>query len=188
MASGRSVYYAKKSVALTNPITNDSIFLQSDSSALAAYVSAYQAALVGGTSNLDGKSFYVRATGKVTTGTSSTLIVTLYYATAARTAITYNGTGVSTTGATLTTGAIGTTSGNWMIEATFLWDYTSKQLNGYFDTLSSPTPTLAAPAVTTQITTVDLSVPGPGFVVGAHFGSTNASNVVSLSELELEVM
>jgi hypothetical protein len=188
MASGRSVYVAKKAATLTNPITNDSIFLQSDSSALAAFVSAYQGGLVGGTSNLDGKAFYVRATGKVTTGTSSTLIGTLYYATASRTAITFNGTGVSSTGATFTTGAIATTSGNWMIEATFLWDFTSKQLNGYFDTLSSPTPTLAAPAVTTQLTSIDLSLPGAGFVMGAHFGSTNASNVVSLSEFILEVM
>lgn len=188
MASGRSVYTAKKSVALTNPITNDSIFLQSDSSSWAAYVSAYQGGLVGGTSNIDGKPFYVRASGKVTTGTSSTLIVTIYYATAARTAITYNGTGVSTTGVTVTTGSIATSNGNWFLDATFLWDYTSKQLNGFFEVLSSPTPTYGALAAATQITTVDLSVPGPGFVVGAHFGSTNASNVVTLSEFVLEVM
>jgi len=188
MASGRSVYVAKKAAALTNPITNDSIFLQTDSSSLSAFVSAYQEGMVSGQSGLDGKAFYVRATGKVTTGTSSTLIVTLYYSPTARTSITFNGTGVSTTGATLTSGAIATASGNWMIEATFLWDFKSQQLNGYFDTLSSPTPTLAAPAVTTQLTTIDLSVPGPGFIVGAHFGSTNASNVVTLSEFILEVM
>jgi len=188
MASGRSVYPAKKSVALTNPLTNDSIFLQSDSSALASYVSAYQEGLVGGTSGLDGKPFYVRACGKVTTGASSTLIVTLYYATAARTAITYNGTGVSSTGVTVTTGSIATTSGNWILEAEFLWDFTSKQLNGQFWGFSSPTPTVISPTVTTQLTTVDLSIPGPGFVVGAHFGTTGAANVVTLSEFVLEVM
>lgn len=188
MASGRSVYIAKKAVPITNALTNDSIFLQSDSSSLAAYVSAYQGGLVSGTSLLDGKAFYVRATGKVTTGASSTVIVTLWYSPTARTSITYNGTGVLTTGVTLTTGAIATTSGNWMLEAEFLWDSVSKQLNGVFTGLSSPTPTVVSPTAATQLTSVDLSVPGPGFMVGTHFGTTGAANVNNLTEFVLEVM
>ena len=188
MARASSVYRAKRATALTNPLTNDSIFLQADNSALTAYVSAYQGGMVAGTSLLDGRPFYVRASGKVTTGASSTLIVTIYYSAAASAAIAYNTTGVSTTGVTLTTGSIATTSGNWMLEAEFLWDYTSKQLNGVFTGLSSPTPTVATAAAATQITAVDLSVPGPGFTCGCHFGTTGAANVCTLSEFVLEVM
>lgn len=188
MAQGNTVYVAKKAATIVNALTNDSIFLQSENSSYAAFVSAYQGGGSAGTSNLDGKAFYVRASGKVTTGTASTLIVTVYYATTAKTAITYNGTGVSTTGCTVTTGSISTASGNWDLEAEFVWDYTSKQLNGQFWGFSSPTPTVISPTACTQITSVDLSVPGPGFVCGAHFGSTNAGNVVTLSEFMLEVL
>jgi hypothetical protein len=188
MARASTVYKAKKANTLTNPLTNDSIFVQSDNTSLSAFVSAYQGGMVAGTSLLDGRPFYVRASGKVTTGASSTFIATIYYSTAASTSITYNGTGVSTTGVTLTSGAISTTSGNWMLEAEFIWDYTSKQLNGWFSGLSSPTPTAVANTAATQITTVDLSVPGPGFICGCHFGTTGAANVATLSEFVLEVM
>lgn len=188
MANSSSVYTAKRATALTNPLSTDSIFLQADNSAKSAFVSAYQEGMVGGTSGIDGKPFYVRACGKVTTGASSTLIVTIYYSTAASSSVTYNGTGVSTTGVTVTTGAIATTSGNWILEAEFLWDYTSKQLNGQFWGFSSPTPTVISPTVTTQLTSVDLSVPGPGFIVGTHFGTTGAANVNTLTEFMLEVM
>jgi hypothetical protein len=188
MARAGTVYRAKKANTIVNALTNDSIFLSSDNTAISAYVSLYQGGMVSGTSLLDGRPIYVRASGKVTTGASSTLIVTLYYSAAAAGAITYNGTGVSTTGVTLTTGSIATTSGNWMLEAEFLWDFTSKQLNGVFSGLSSPTPTVAAPAAATQITAVDLSIPGPGLVCGCHFGTTGAANVATLSEFVAEVM
>lgn len=188
MARAGTVYTAKKANTLTNPLTNDSIFVSSDNTALPAYISLYLGGMVAGTSKLDGRPVYVRASGKVTTGASSTLIVTLYYSATVTTATTYNGTGVSTTGVTLTTGSIATTSGNWMLEAEFLWDYTSKQLNGVFTGLSSPTPTVATPTAATQITSVDLSVPGPGLVCGCHFGTTGAANVATLSEFVAEVM
>jgi hypothetical protein len=188
MPRGSTVYTAKKAATLTNPITNDSIFLQSENSAFAAFVSAYQGALVGGSSNLDGSSIYIRASGKVTTGTSSTLIVTLYYSAAAKTAITYNGTGVTATASTFTSAAYATTSGNWMLETTLVWDYTSKTMGGYFVSTCGPTPVIAGPTVVTALTTVDLSLPGCGFALGAHFGSTNASNVATLSQFTLEVM
>lgn len=188
MARGSTVYTAKKAAALTNPLTNDSIFLQTDNSAFAAFVSAYQGALAGGSSNLDGGSIFIRASGKVTTGTSSTLIVTLYYSAAAKTAITFNGTGVTATASTFTSAAYATTSGNWMLESTFVWDYTSLKMNGYFVSTSGPTPVIAGPTVIAQLTAVDLSLPGCGFALGAHFGSTNASNVVTLSNFTLEVL
>ena len=188
MARGSTVYTAKKAATIVNALTNDNIFLQSDNSAFAAFVSAYQGGMVGGTSNLDGKSIYIRASGKVTTGASSTLIVTLYYSAAAKTAILYNGTGVTATASTFTSAAYATTTGNWMLETTFVWDYTSLKMNGYFISTSGPTQVIAGPTVVAQLTAVDLSLPGCGFALGAHFGSTNAGNIATLSEFALEVL
>ena len=188
MGNANTVYTAKKAATLANPLTNDSIFLQSENSAYAAFVSAYQSGLVGGTSGIDGKMIRVRAVGKVTTGASSTLIVTLYYSAAAKTAITYNGTGVTATAATFTSAAYATTTGNWSLEYDFVWDYTSLKANGYFIAISGPTPVIAGPTVVAQLTSVDLSLPGAGFVCGAHFGTTGATNVATLSEFTLEVL
>lgn len=188
MASGRSVYPAKRAATITNALTNDSIFLQSENSAFASFVSAAQSAGGPGVSLLDGKSIQVRATGKVVTGASSTLIVTFYYSAAAKTAITYNGTGITATAATFTSAAYATTNGNWLLEADFVWDYTSLKLNGRFRAISGPTPVVVADTVVTQLTAVDLSLPGAGFVCGAHFGTTSATNVVTLSEFVLEVV
>lgn len=187
LANAESAYVAKRASALTNPITNDSIFVQADNSTLSAFVSI-PGDFVSGTSRLDGKCIYVRASGKVITGASSTLITTLWFSPTARTSITFNGTGVATTGATHTSGAFATTSGNWFLEAVFTWDITSKILGGSFDAFSSATPSVTATTVCTAVTAVDLSVPGPGFLCGAHFGTSNAANIVSLSEFILEVL
>jgi len=188
MARGSSVYVAKKAATIVNALTNDSIFLQSENSAFAAFVSSYQGALAGGSSSLDGSSIYIRASGKVTTGASSTLIVTLYYSAAAKTAITYNGTGVTALGSTFTSSAYATTTGNWMLETVMVWDYTSLKMNGYFISTSGPTPTIAGPSAVAQQTAIDWSLPGCGFVLGSHFGTTGAANVVTLSQFTLEVM
>jgi len=187
MGNANTVYTAKRAATLANPVTNDSIFLQADNSAFASFVSAYQSGLVGGTSAIDGKLIKVRASGKVTTGASSTLIATLYYSAAAKTAITYNGTGVTATAATFTSAAYATTTGNWLLEADFVWDYTSLKMNGRFRAISGPTPVVVADTVVAQLTSVDLSLPGAGFVCGVHFGTSNASNVATLSEFVLEV-
>lgn len=188
MGTANTVYTAKKAATIVNALTNDSIFLQSDNSAYAAFVSAYQSAAGPGVSLLDGGAFRVRASGKVTTGASSTLIVTLYYSAAAKTAILYNGTGVTATAATFTSAAYATTTGNWLLEADFVWDYTSLKMNGRFRAISGPTPVVVGDTVVAQLTAVDLSLPGCGFVCGAHFGTTGATNVATLSNFSLEVL
>jgi hypothetical protein len=189
LASNDAVYVAKRATALTNPITNDSIFLSADSAAFSAFV-PIQDDIVLGTPRLNSRVWYARASGRVTTGTTSTLIATIYYSPTARTSLTYNGTGVSSTGATFTSGNFSTTSGNWFIEAMFTWDITSKVLGGYFAAFSSATPSISAETVCTNQTSVDLTNianPGPGLIVGAHFGTGNAANVVTLDEFLLEV-
>ncbi len=178
---------AKRAAVLANPITNDSIFLTADSASFAA-ATFLQGDGSPGLSSLDGGVVVVKASGKVTVKTSSTLFLTLYYSAAARTAITYNGTGVSSLG-TVTSGSMTAPySTSWFLQATMIWDYTSLIMNGYFQTLAGPTPTFTASAVTTQVTAADWSLPGAGFVMGAHLGSGNAASTVTLSNHSLEVL
>jgi hypothetical protein len=186
LANANTTYLAKRSTPLTNP-TSATIFLQADNAALAAFV-AIPEDFVLGTPRPNVLSFRVRAIGRVITGASSTLISTLYYSPTARTAITTGTTGVATTGATHTSGAFATTSGNWFLTATYTWDPVSKILGGYFDAFSSGTPSVTATTVCTAVTAADLSISGPGFVVGATFGTGNAANIATLSELSLEVL
>lgn len=187
MGNSSSTYVAKRASVLSNPLTNPSIFLSADNASYASFV-AIPGQQASGTSALDGKDIYVRATGKITTGTSATLTLALYYATAARTAITYNGTGVSSLVAPSATAAFATASGNWSLETVLCWDITSQLLSGYYTLYSSATPAITAPTVTSQLTAVDFSQPGVGFVLGAKTSATNASNTVSLSEFILEVL
>jgi len=197
MSTATSSYVAKKASALGNPITNDSIFVQSDNSARSSFVSLYQ--LVEGTGTIQPPvvSFYVRATGRYTTGASSTLLVTLYYSTGAQSSITYNGTGVTAMTPTFTTTAL-SGSQNWDLECNLFWDYTSKVLNGYYWACfpaSTTTCQITAQTTITAVTGVDLTtlstatpVGGPGLILGAHFGTSNASNTVTLSEFIAEVL
>lgn len=198
MATVTTTYTAKKATALTNPLTNDSIFVQSDNSAKSAFVSLYQLVQGAGVVYPAVLSFYVRAAGLVTTGTSSTLIVKLYYSTGASGSTTFNGTGVTATTVTFTSGAIATASQNWQIDANLYWDFTSKVLNGSFTTVnpaSATTCQVTAQTAITSLTTIDLTalssaapIGGPGLILGAHFGSTNAGNVVTLSEFSAGVI
>lgn len=198
MATVTTTYTAKKATALTNPLTNDSIFVQSDNSAKSAFVSLYQLVQGAGVAYPAVLSFYVRAAGLVTTGTSSTLIVKLYYSTGASGSTTFNGTGVTATTVTFTSGAIATASQNWQIDANLYWDFTSKVLNGSFTTVnpaSATTCQVTAQTAITSLTTIDLTalssaapIGGPGLILGAHFGSTNAGNVVTLSEFSAGVI
>lgn len=186
MASNDAVYVAKRATALTNPITNDSIFLSADSASFSSFV-ALENDIVSGTARQNARVYYVRASGIVITGTSSTLIVDFFYSPTARTSITYNGTGVSASLATHTSGAFATASGNWWLEATLTWDSVSKILGGKYEAFSSATPSVTATTVCTNVTAVDLTIPGAGIICGAHFGSTNASNIVTMTEFLAEV-
>lgn len=188
MPNSTNSYIAKRASVLTNPLTNDSIFLSADSASFSSFVGVPGDGSPG-LSTLDGGVFSVKASGKVSAVSTSTLILTLYYSAAARTAITYNGTGVTSTGATITSASMtGPYKTNWYLNATFIWDYASLLLNGFFSSVTGPTPALGAAAVTTQLTAVDLSLPGAGFVMGAHLGSSNAASTVTLSNFSLEVL
>lgn len=184
----RSTYQAKRASVLTNPITNDSIFLSADSASFAAFVGIPGAASAG-VSLIDGCQFRIRASGKVKVVTTSTLLCQFYYSAAARTAITYNGTGVTAMGNVITFASMTAPySTNWSMDGVFQWDYASLILNGQGGGLGGPVPAILATTVFTQATAVDLSLPGAGFVIGAHLGSSNASSTVTLSNFTLEVL
>jgi hypothetical protein len=186
--SATSIYTAKRAATIVNALTNDNIFLQADNSAYSAFVSPMLLAGGSGLSSLDGVPFYLRASGKVVTSVSSTLIVSLYFATAARTSITYNATGVAVLTGAMTTGTYATASGNWWMYYELIWDTKSLVLTGSYRNLNSLTPTLVAETAIANQTAVDLTVPGNGFIAGAHFGTTGAGNIATLSNFELGVL
>lgn len=75
--------------------------------------------------NFDGFPFKLRIVGKVTTGAS--LNVTVAIQQGATTTVT-SGNTIATTGAV----AVNSTSANFFLEATLLWDGVTGKLNGYF--------------------------------------------------------
>lgn len=184
----RSTYQAKRASVLTNPITNDSLFLSADNAAYSAFVTVPGDGGPG-LSSLDGCQFRLRASGKVNVVTTSTLLAQFYYSANARTAITYNQTGVSALGNVITFASMTAPyKSNWSMDAILQWDYTSLILNGQGGGLGGPTPAILASAVFTQLTAVDLSLPGAGFMLGVHLGTGNATSTVTLSNFSLEVL
>lgn len=180
MANQGSVFKAKRATSQTNP-TSATVFKQADNSALAANI------LIPGDSRLQGQKFRVRASGRVTGGTTTNFTPRIQYSSAA------NGSGAATSAnntavAAATARAFNTLSGTWSIEGDFIWDSTSAKLNGAFWALNGSTATLDALAATTAVSTVDLSVSGVGFVVDALFSATNASNTCTLDDFSLEVL
>ena len=177
MAGNDSIYTAKKAASLVLTGTSAGMFLQSDNS---AKIPAVYFPTVVPPSGTGGASFVVRAWGRWSTGTSGTALATLYYGTSITAAS-------NTSIAALSARTVATT-GNWMIEAKLVWDSVSAKLNGVFWGVNGDTPTIDSLAVTTQKTSVDLSVAGNGLGIGVTFGTANASNTANLEGFSLEVL
>lgn len=129
---------------------------------------------------MDGRPFILRAVGIVTGGTTTNLTINLDY-------------GLSDTPATnltiFTSGAIAvnSVSGNWFLEAYFVWDNISKKIQGIGygmvnNVVVAQAALVAAPA------TVDLSVEGLGFTVTATFSASHANNAAKLTSFEIELL
>lgn len=187
MASASSIYVAKKASTLADPSTA-AIFLQSDNSALAAFVALPRAAQ-STTSLVDGAPFYVRASGTITIGSAgtSTFLPGLYYSAAARTQITVvSGNLVAGTASTALTA-----SGKfpWFVEYVGVWDSTSKALGGYYDQYVAIASGTTTQAVTINLlSSIDLTTDGAGFVCGCTMGTSRAGTVVTLKQFILEVI
>lgn len=176
MANANTCYRAKAAANLANPITNAVPFVTSQSATVAA---AVYFPIVSGTTSA---AFRVVARGRSTTGTSGNSAVSLQF-------------GNSVSAATNTIVAAPTTQTNaancvWLIDAIFTWDATKKQLEGTFYAINGSTVNRTTDAATTTVTAVDLSTGAAGncIVAAGLFGTSNASNVMFLDELALEVL
>lgn len=128
---------------------------------------------------LDRRPFIVRAAGRVTTGASLTFRPRLYW-------------GISSTIGSNTMIADGgavtvaTTSSNWMLECSLLWDSTSLVLNGMQRGFNHTT-IVALAVISSQITAVDpTGSTAVGFTVTGLHGTSNTSNAAYLDYLEIQ--
>lgn len=139
---------------------------------------------ITGNDTYDGHPFKVRVAGKVFTGASSTLIVKLYEVPAATitagTQSTIGGDHLVFTSPTITafTGA-----GSFVYEAEFIWDSTSKALNGQ-TTVNLSNGTFTALAGTSAL--ASLGVGDLNFIPSFTFGTANAGNFVQLTEFVID--
>lgn len=194
MPNSTSVYIAKKAAALSNPLTNPSVFLQSDNSSWAAFVAIQSAVAVAGTSLIDGVPFRLRASGRVVVGSGGTSTFTpgLYYISASvRTTVASPASGTQIAG-TASTALSASTTYPWMIEATCIWDSVSETIGGWY----TQTVGIAA-GVTTQAilinntqasTALDSTPGGAGFQATALFGTSRTGNSAVLSTFTAEVL
>lgn len=123
--------------------------------------------------------FKVLACGRVTTGGAINVTVKLY---AGVSATLGSDTAIATTGAV----SVSTVSRNWQIEATLIWDSTSKRIDGWYAASLNGT-VVANTVITNAVTGVDpvtqattTGVPPYGFVVSGTFGTGSASNAMYL--------
>jgi hypothetical protein len=178
MAAPGAVYVAKKAATKANPLAA-SVFVQSDSSSKAAAV--YVPDQWQDNTVASSLAFRIRAYGRATGGTTTNLTIALQ-------------SGTSTTAGsntdTITSGAVAwnSASGPWMIYGDFVWDVTSKKVSGIAQQINVPAGTIVAQAASTQLTSIDYSTNGLGFVVSAFFSATNANNLVTLDGFSLEVL
>lgn len=189
MAKGSSVYIAKKATTLSNPTGTAVVFTQSDSASWASYC-ALPEAVVSGTSGLDGKCIYLRASGNVVVGTGGTSTFTpqIWWTANARTT-------TAVTSATAVAGAASTalsasTNYPWFLETTLVWSQASALLGGYYDQYVGIASGLTTPAITTGnvLSTIDLSVNTNGFICSGLMGTSRTGTVITLSEFILEVL
>jgi hypothetical protein len=175
------VYRAKPAAALVNP-TSASTFVRADDSTKACAL--YIPQLFEKTAK-----FRVVAAGRITVAGTYAWLPALYYGTSATAAS-------NTSIAAATSRNITATTNPWEITAEFLWEATVKTLFGKFTALNgwaSSVIALDAWAVTTVVTSVDLTVPtppgslatSPGFTVA---GTVGTGGTAYLDQFFLEVL
>ena len=163
------------SAALGNA-TSETIFQDSSSNPVAAYIPATWNLVEGKTGTLK-----VKCGGRVTGGTTTNWTVALYWGTDSTAS---NNTKIAAPSAF----SVVSTSTNWYIEATLIWDSTSKTVNGWYAAQVGSTKT-AETTISNVPTAVDLTAgesTSLGLTVTGIFGSTNASNTAYLDFLDVE--
>lgn len=132
-----------------------------------------------GENELNGQQAKVVAAGSATTSQSSTVILTLLANTGTVATPSY------TTLATVTTGAIATTSISWFLEADLVVDSTSKQLSGvYWGVANNTLVDLTAISAPTNPPNPALTLPF-GIVMKVSFGTGATANSAQLFQLQV---
>jgi len=178
MANTNTIYAAKRAASQANPITALKTFLQADNSAKSAAVfvpDQWQENTVAGSLKLG-----IRAWGRVTSGTSGNVSFSIDFGTST--------TQASNTAVIAPSAAAYSVNGNWNLDATLLWDSTSKLLNGIYTGWVTSAGTTIASTTITQLAAKDFTTNGLGFTVSSFFGTSNAGNVVFLDGFLLEVI
>lgn len=142
-------------------------------------------------SDFDGHAFKVRVAGKFFTGAAATFIASLYQVPAA----TITAGTVSTLAnnqqivAGTASGSV-TGSGNFVLEATLVWDSVSQSLNGFISvSLAGGAPVGTIGTATTARTvpfTAAAGVNGLNFLPAFTFSAANAGNTVTVTEFVVD--
>lgn len=177
---------AKKASALTNP-TSATVFLEVDNASNGAVVF-----IPTGTD-----TFYVRAKGTATGGTTTNFTPKIQYtkqtATKATSATAGNNLDFFSGGAA----AYNSASGPWVLEVLCTYDPVNKLLSGVGWGVNGSGGAAVASAAATQVATgndanMDLmagsSTGNAGFAVSALFSASNASNKCTLETLHLDIL
>ena len=211
MANANTPYIAKQAAPLVNP-TAATVFTQTlnplaqiaaNQTIQAAYVKyeAFAAGIglgsqAGVTNNQNFTRFRVSAGGRVTGGGTTNFTPTIQFG---RSTIAASNTNIGG----LTATAFNSASGNWVLDASLLWDATSGQINGTISGVagSGGTQTILAPATITPITGQTLAVPATSvtgaystgdiqmfFSVAALFSASFAGNLALLDFFQVEAL
>lgn len=163
------------SAALGNA-TSETQFTDSSGAVLAAYLPLTSKMVEG-----KAGTFRIKVGGRVTGGTTTNWTPALYWGTSST---------ISSNSkiATLTAFSVVSTSTNWHIEATCIWDSTSQKVNGFFAGQNGTT-TVSPTTLSTAQTSKDLTAgdsTSVGFSVTGLFGSTNAANTAYCDYFDVE--
>lgn len=136
------------------------------------------AAPATGAINQDGFAFKLRLVGKATTTQSCNITAAIQLGSS--TTVT-SGNTIATTGAK----ALNTASGNFMLEATVVWDSASTKISGYQTGVGADQSLITLAALTNNVTTGSLSTLS---FVPVLTASATAGTVISINEFTAEAI
>lgn len=159
-----------------------SAFIPTNQSGSAATLSVGNAAMLAapatGGINFDGLAFKLRLVGKATTTQSCNITAAIQLGSS--TTVT-SGNTIATTGAK----ALNTASGNFMLEATVVWDSTSTKISGFQTGVGADQSLISLAALTNNVTTGSLATLQ---FVPVLTASATAGTVISINEFTAEVV
>jgi hypothetical protein len=158
-------YKAKRAADIVGSTTDAQLFQAADGSGNVVVVVPAKA-----------KVFKVRASGIATGGTTVNFNPTIYWGNATTTAL----------GAHAAS-AYNSASGAWYLELLVHFDATNSKLHGHKSGFVGTTPTVLAPTILADVTSIS-SVDLTKLAVGGTFSAANAGNLAKLDSFSIEVV